>query len=348
MQRFLFACLFLHIGFLELQANITPSGEEFSIKSRDRLNQVPTVVHPIPDTTLPGNVNLDPIDLATVFSDPDGDVLTYSVSYTAPELSIKLVGSQLLAYVGPNFYGSDVVMVSAQDGQASATHSFVITRNPEHTAPMLLGEPDPVVILEDSEFAYSGYNFEFFDPDGDLLVLSSPGQLPDWLYFDESSVMFRGTPDDSDVGTIAVTVEATDLFGLSAQGQLLLTILPVNDAPVLADTSFSLPIGSGPGAPVGTLAVQDPDSETFTFTLDSGNVGGTFALDPTGELTLIYTEALDADATFTLAVLVEDDSGAIDTGRISVDLARPTHLPLAQAEDLLLYPNPAQHWLHVS
>lgn len=69
----------------------------------------------------------------------------------------------------------------------------------------------------------------FADPDGDALsydaVLTGGGALPEWLSFDGSTRIFSGTPDAGDVGTLDITVTASDPFGLTAADTFALQVV---------------------------------------------------------------------------------------------------------------------------
>ncbi len=55
--------------------------------------------------------------------------------------------------------------------------------------------------------------------------------LPQWLGFDATTLTFSGTPQDADVGSLQVTVIATDTTGLTGRTTFDLTVQNVNDPP---------------------------------------------------------------------------------------------------------------------
>ena len=74
----------------------------------------------------------------------------------------------------------------------------------------------------------------FADVDaGDTLVLSATG-LPGWLAFDAASGTFSGTPANGDVGSVSVTLTATDAAGVAVSQAIAFTVTNVNDAPTVA------------------------------------------------------------------------------------------------------------------
>ncbi|WIM05229.1 MAG: putative Ig domain-containing protein [Candidatus Nitricoxidivorans perseverans] len=113
---------------------------------------------------------------------------------------------------------------------------------------------------EDAAFSFIVPAGAFADIDaGDSLILGATlaagSPLPSWLGFDSATGTFAGTPANGDVGTLALTVTATDLAGASAAASFDLAVENVNDAPVTA-------------IPLADQAVQRGD--TFTYALPAG------------------------------------------------------------------------------
>ncbi len=117
---------------------------------------------------------------------------------------------------------------------------------------------------------------------GDVLTYSATlgngTALPAWLTFDAVTQTFSGTPDDAQVGSVDLTVTATDSGNLSASDTFTLTIQNVNDAPtvanpiadqtVLEDAPFNFTM------PVNTFADQDVghgDTLTYAATQADGS-----------------------------------------------------------------------------
>lgn len=66
-------------------------------------------------------------DLGTVFNDPDGDVLSYSILCSESKLEFSIEGSQLLLRATDDFLGEPEVTLSATDGPSSASVSFKVS-----------------------------------------------------------------------------------------------------------------------------------------------------------------------------------------------------------------------------
>jgi Ca2+-binding RTX toxin-like protein len=122
---------------------------------------------------------------------------------------------------------------------------------------------------EDQPFSFTLPAGTFSDADaGDSLVLSATrsdgAPLPGWLSFDSASGRFSGTPTNDDVGSLGITVVATDTAGVSASGAFRLDVANVNDAPVVAN-----PI-QGQSVEAGTSFVFTVPPDTF-LDVDAGD-----------------------------------------------------------------------------
>ncbi|MBC7951389.1 MAG: putative Ig domain-containing protein [Rhodospirillaceae bacterium] len=106
-----------------------------------------------------------------------------------------------------------------------------------NTAPTAAGVTNQNA-TEDSAFSYQVGAFT--DP-GDTLTYtatkSDGSALPTWLSFDSTTRTFSGTPDNGQVGTVAVKVTATDTANATATASFTITVANTNDAPVAATIS---------------------------------------------------------------------------------------------------------------
>ena len=109
------------------------------------------------------------------------------------------------------------------------------------SAPALANPLGDQAAEEDQVFSWTVPGDAFSDSDiviGDSLAyaasLADGSALPSWLSFDPVSQTFSGTPQNADVGTLSVRVEATDESARSASDTFDLTVLNANDAPVVA------------------------------------------------------------------------------------------------------------------
>ena len=98
-----------------------------------------------------------------------------------------------------------------------------------------------------------------------------------------------------------------------------------NFAPSGTDATFSVDENSPNGTVVGTVVASDPNpGQVLTYSIQSGNDAGAFAIDSNGQLTVIDSIPLDYETTpsFNLEIEVSDNGSPSlsDTVSITVDL----------------------------
>ncbi|MBC6401363.1 MAG: cadherin repeat domain-containing protein, partial [Ekhidna sp.] len=175
----------------------------------------------------------------------------------------------------PNY----TLTISVSDGNLSATADITVNVTDVNTAPAIADQTFSVaenatngttvgtIAASDAEmdrltFAiFSGNTGNVFALDASTGTLSANGALD---YETTMSYTLRVSVSDGSLSTDAsITVNVTN----------------VNDAPVMADQSFSVTEDAGSRTVIGTIAASDAEMNRLTFTITSGNTGNVFALD---------------------------------------------------------------------
>ncbi|ALW84057.1 hypothetical protein AUC43_02430 [Hymenobacter sedentarius] len=114
---------------------------------------------------------------------------------------------------------------------------------------------------------------------------------------------------DFEVATsYTITAQATD-GSLTSSAAFVINVSDVNEAPVVANQSYTTQEDGAAGTVVGTVLATDPDAgQALTYTLTAGNTNGAFALVG-NQLQVANSAALDYAATpsFALTVSVTDN-----------------------------------------
>jgi hypothetical protein len=103
---------------------------------------------------------------------------------------------------------------------------------------------------------------------------------------------------------------------------------------------------------VGTIEASDPDGDTLSYTILSGNTGQTFGLDNTiGQLTVANSNALDYEVTPVFNLLIKASDGILsDSVTFTVNLTdideEEEPLSLADASEMI-YPNPTDGIINI-
>jgi hypothetical protein len=187
-----------------------------------------------------------------------------------------------------------------------------------NTTPVLVNAISDQNSNRDLAFLFTFEMSTFFDPDvSDSLTYeatkSDGTALPGWLSFDSATRTFSGTPTTEDIGTLSITVTATDTSNARVNDTFDIVVSNFNSAP--ADISLSsdaVAEHSVANATIGDLAASDPDSgDTFTFTLVSG-VGDTDNASVAivgNTLTVVTSTDFETKNSYAIRVQVADQDG---------------------------------------
>ena len=114
-----------------------------------------------------------------------------------------------------------------------------ILRELSRTAPVVGAPLHTQSATEDGSFQFVVPEGTFSDADssaGDRLAYAATcadgSPLPSWLAFDSATASFSGIPGDSDVGSLALRVIATDLAGNGVSSDFTVDVVNINDVPI--------------------------------------------------------------------------------------------------------------------
>ncbi|HLN53778.1 MAG TPA: cadherin domain-containing protein [Lentimicrobium sp.] len=129
-------------------------------------------------------------------------------------------------------------------------------------------------------------------------------------------------------------VAVQDNLGLSSSATVTINVTNVNENPVIEDQGFNVNENSPTGTLIGNIIASDPDqSQQLSYSIISGNTGGTFAINSSsGALTVANNQLLNFEETtqFILNVKVQDNGtgNLYDQANISVSLANVNECPV--------------------
>ncbi|MEO9483865.1 MAG: cadherin repeat domain-containing protein [Ekhidna sp.] len=109
---------------------------------------------------------------------------------------------------------------------------------------------------------------------------------------------------------------------------------PANNTPLFSDRTFSIPEEIQTGDRVGLLAAFDPDGDQLSYSIISGNLDNTFALNTsTGELTINSNANIDFQTTSKYQLSVEvSDGKAIAAAIITINVEEGNRPPIIDAQ----------------
>ena len=280
-------------------------------------------------------------DASEHFQDSDADdVLTYTASTPAGNplpswLSFDSETGQITGTPRNENVGDLELKITASDGEQSVDQSFTLTVENTNDAPILVSQIDDASATEDAAFSLpTASNFEDKDL-GDTLTFSAALEggdpLPNWLSIDPQTGELSGTPENGDVGSISVLVEASD-GEASASDTLTVNVENTNDGPVATatiddqsvneDADFSLDTAS-------TFTDEDLGDElTFSAELEGGqSLPDWISIDPsTGELS--GTPENDDVGGISVVVTATDEAGEEASGSFSINVENTNDGPI--------------------
>jgi VCBS repeat-containing protein len=149
------------------------------------------------------------------------------------------------------------------------------------------------------------------------------------------TIRYRNTAQAPDTTARLITFVANDGTRNSNVGTTMVTVVALNNPPVVTDQSFWVAENTAGGTSVGTVAASDPDAgDHLTYSITAGNTGGAFAINSTtGAITVANPAALDYEThpTFTLTVEVTDSGTPARTASatVTIHLADRNEAPTA-------------------
>ncbi len=321
-------------------------------------NDAPVVTAVSPDPQTAFEDTLYSLDIGSLVSDPDtinvSDVVTISVDRASgvqpngdpinlQPLPGWLTFNEVTGILSGTPTQNDVdtlpqfgVLITAVDEAGESGFDFFMI-NVEQTPepPEFIGSIENQTVDQDSQFSLD-VSINFDDPDGASTLsysatLENGSALPAWLFLNATTGVLAGTPTNADVGTLSIVVTATDNTNLTAMSNpFTVTVSDINDAPSIANQSFSVDADATAGTSLGTIVASDPDTaDTLTFAVTGGTGTNDFVVNPaTGQITVASGAMLVDQSVLTLVVEVTDSGtpqlSASATMTISVGAQPPS------------------------
>jgi len=222
----------------------------------------------------------DTIDLAFRAIDPEGGQLTWEMTNNGrlPNgVGLSEVEGGNARFYWPLDEASvgryvPIFVVTDEEGETDQIRLFIIV-NLDNLPPLWRTQRTATVISEDSErMIIADLDTLFTDPEADSIFYSltdSPAELQAELSAD-GVVSIQPSPNFSSADTVRLTVTATDSRQASTNGDLLIVVTPVNDAP--AEPTLASPAPGGQLSSLNQLFIwnsaEDVDGDAITYTVN--------------------------------------------------------------------------------
>ncbi|CAA9275684.1 MAG: RTX toxins and related Ca2+-binding proteins [uncultured Acidimicrobiales bacterium] len=258
-------------------------------------------------------------------TDADGNALS-SGSASAPANGTAALNTDGSFTYTPNtgFVGTDTFTYVVSDGEGS-TDSGLVTINVTSTnGPPVAGDdtytadtnnaltvPTPGVLANDT------------DPDGNVLSAGSASAPANGTVALNADGSFTYTANPGFLGTDTFTYVVSDGQGATDVGQVTITVVAVNRAPVAGDDTYTTNRNTALTlAAPGVLANDtDPDGNPLSAGSATAPAHGTVTLAANGSFTYLPSSNFVGSDGFTY--VVSDGQGGTDSGTVSITVNNP-------------------------
>ena len=252
-------------------------------------------------------------DVAPSCTDVDGNPLTYSIVAQGASGTASVVSNLLHFVPTANINGSVTFTYNANDGTTNSnTANAVVTINPVNDAPVC-----SAVALTINEDTAGDVAPSCTDVEGNTLTYSIVAQGASGA----ASVVagqLHFVPAANINGSVTFTYNANDGTTNSNTANAVVTITPVNDAPVAVDDTYSTPTDTALVVTSAQLVSNDTDVEgsALSVTAVSNPINGSVNL-VSGTITFTPTTSFTGSAGFDYTV---SDGDLTDTGHVTVSV----------------------------
>ena len=292
----------------------------------EAVNGPPTVTGTVEDQTL--NVG-DTItaDIAELFTDPDGDALTFAATSSDTAVATASVSGSTMTVMAVA-EGSATVTVSATDtGDLSAEFEFTVTVEQPNRAPEV-ADSIPAQTLNVGDTVRLAVSMYFMDPDGDELSYEGVSSVTDVV----EALAMGDTVQLAAMmaGSATVAVTASDPEGLTVQQEFSVTVQPpANRAPEEADSipAHDLLVDGAIEFDVSGY-FSDPDGDELTYSAETSDAAvATASVDGSVVTTTGVSAGEEGVQMVTLMVTASDPGGLSVAQEVDVVVAAEDYTP---------------------
>lgn len=266
-----------------------------------------------------GNVSANDIE-------PDGEVLFYSVMLQPAHGTLQMGQFGAFTYT-PNqgYQGPDQFIVNGCDPcQACFNSTASITVGPPNGAPVATSA---IFSGQEDTQINGSLAGNATDPNMDPITFSLLAAPASGNLVLNASGSFTYSPALNFFGTLSATFQVCDPFGACASGQITITILPVNDAPVCVNDFNSM---DEDGVLAGDVFANDvdPDGNSLSYSVVSGPQNGSILMGAQG--TFQYAPGPNFYGNDQISYSATDPSGAVGTGILFITVSPVNDAPVCQ------------------
>ncbi|MCX6055960.1 MAG: Ig-like domain-containing protein [Chloroflexi bacterium] len=247
--------------------------------------------------------------------------------------SIPDINGKTISYTPKaNAFGSETLqykITSKSDGSKSDTANIYITLYPINDLPTLTSITDQIidedsstddlsVTINDVDDPVSELKFEIYSKNQSLVLNRDIS-----VSRTDGSINFKITPIPNRFGNTEITLIASDSVGYTSKS-FILTVNPINDAPIATDYSVSL---SEDGSKNMTVFAPfaDVDEDPLTITIVEAPSNGKAVIEE--DKTITYTPTTNYFGADHFIYKLDDGLGGTDTGTVTITVDKVDDAP---------------------
>ncbi len=267
-------------------------------------------------------------------TDIENDVIGYQLSVISCPAGMTMTDTGLIQWI-PNAaqIGNYNVSVSAGDGKDTAIRSFVIIVANVNDAPKILFTTNSITCFEDTGiFFFNTDSTDYTDSDvsdtfGNLTIsVLDTDLIKVAVVKTANQCTFVFTTISNVFGSDTVTIKLTDTAGAFDLKSFVVTILSVNDSPVITSVAQTIAYSRLPYS--YTITAVDPDDSILTFASNLPLPVGVVISDTSNTSVKIIFTPYSTD-TITISFSVNDAAGAFATQITTITvLDGPRHIQM--------------------
>ena len=276
------------------------------------INQPPVAVGTISNVTLYKNGFTRNVPVASKFSDPNGDRLTFSAeSSNTGVATVSTSGSTVTVRSAAT--GTATITVTATDtDDATGTHGFnvtVINRTPQQW-----GTIPTMTFHRNQDAQRVNVSSNFTDPDNDTLTITASSSNTN-----VATVSVTGTEvsvDPEELGSARITLKATDTEGAYVRHGFNIEV--VNRPPVVSQGISARTLNKNSSTSINASShFSDPDGDQMTYSARSSNTN-IVAAGASGSTVTIESEDDRGNATVTVTATDAHNGSVADDFTVTV------------------------------
>ncbi|MFA8434545.1 MAG: DUF4465 domain-containing protein [Marinifilaceae bacterium] len=313
------------------------------------VDHAPTVIKAMDAIVVNENAADKVIDLSKVFTDKDGDSITYVVKKNTNTdlVTVSIAKGMLTIAFTPEMSGSADIAVTATSNGKSVEASVHIVVNAVDHSPTVIKAIDAIEVNENAADKVIDLNKVFTDKDGDSITyvvkkntntdLVAAGVAKGLL-----TVAF--TPEMS--GKAIVTIEAT-ANGKTVETAVAITVNAVDHAPTVIKAFEDVVVDENAPEEIIDLSniFGDEDGDELTYAvMSNSNEELVEASISAGSLRLVFTSEMAGDAVVTV---VATANGKSVEASVKVTVNAITSIDTIDEAKIATYPNPCVDVLNI-